>query len=177
MNVKNLIFFGLGAATGALITWKLIEKKYKDLADEEIQSVVDTFRNRKIENDIQEVEVKEEIIKSDNIKKIKHDKLITDLGYKEKDEITIENIESPISVINEQEYGDLPGYDAKEWMCWDDGVITDEYDMPVKGYQKYIGEISLEELRVNEFGTIYIRNSDQKCDYEIMYSEKKFNEE
>ena len=44
--MNKLIMFGLGAATGSLLTWKLLEKKYKDLADEEIQSVKDKFNER-----------------------------------------------------------------------------------------------------------------------------------
>ena len=41
--MKNLLFFVAGAAIGSIATWKLIEKKYKDLADEEIESVKETF--------------------------------------------------------------------------------------------------------------------------------------
>ena len=39
--MNKLFIFSLGAAAGSLLTWKLIEKKYKDLADEEIASVVE----------------------------------------------------------------------------------------------------------------------------------------
>ena len=45
--MKNLLCFVTGAAIGSIVTWKLIEKKYKDLADEEIESVIETFKNRK----------------------------------------------------------------------------------------------------------------------------------
>ena len=45
--MKNLLYFVTGAAIGSVVTWKLIEKKYKDLADEEIESVKETFKNRK----------------------------------------------------------------------------------------------------------------------------------
>lgn len=44
--MKNVLIFAAGAAIGSVVTWKLIEKKYKDLADEEIASVVETFKNR-----------------------------------------------------------------------------------------------------------------------------------
>ena len=45
--MKNLLCFVAGASIGSVFTWKLIEKKYKDLADEEIESVIETFKNRK----------------------------------------------------------------------------------------------------------------------------------
>ena len=34
--MKNVLIFLSGAAIGSVVTWKIIEKKYKDLADEEI---------------------------------------------------------------------------------------------------------------------------------------------
>ena len=45
--MKNLLFFITGAAIGSVVTWKLIEKKYKDIADEEIASVIETFKAEK----------------------------------------------------------------------------------------------------------------------------------
>ena len=47
--MNKVLMFALGAAVGSLITWKLLEKKYKDLADEEIASVVERFKNREKE--------------------------------------------------------------------------------------------------------------------------------
>lgn len=44
---KGVLIFVLGAAAGSLATWKLIEKKYKDIAQEEIDSVKDTFSKMK----------------------------------------------------------------------------------------------------------------------------------
>jgi hypothetical protein len=41
--MKNVFIFLGGAVVGGLATWKLVEKKYRDLADEEIESVVERF--------------------------------------------------------------------------------------------------------------------------------------
>lgn len=46
-TLKGVLIFVLGAAAGSLATWKLIEKKYKDIAQEEIDSVKDTFSKMK----------------------------------------------------------------------------------------------------------------------------------
>lgn len=46
-TLKDVLIFVLGAAAGSLATWKLIEKKYKDIAQEEIDSVKDTFSKMK----------------------------------------------------------------------------------------------------------------------------------
>ena len=44
--MKYGICFIVGAGIGSVVTWKLLEEKYKKLADEEIASVVETFKNR-----------------------------------------------------------------------------------------------------------------------------------
>ena len=55
--MKNVLIFVLGAATGSVITWKLVEQKYKKIADEEIASVKERFKNR----DKEEKEEKSEL--------------------------------------------------------------------------------------------------------------------
>ena len=43
-SIFGVIGFVLGAAAGSLVTWKLIEKKYMDMADDEIRSVKEMYR-------------------------------------------------------------------------------------------------------------------------------------
>lgn len=45
-SIFGVIGFVLGAAAGSLVTWKLVEKKYMDMADEEIQSVKEMYRSK-----------------------------------------------------------------------------------------------------------------------------------
>ena len=35
-KIKSFIAFSVGAAVGSIVAWKLLEKKYKRIADEEI---------------------------------------------------------------------------------------------------------------------------------------------
>ena len=58
--MNKIFIFCLGAASGSLLTWKLIEKKYKDLADEEIASVVEYYREN--ESRIKHVETSTEYV-------------------------------------------------------------------------------------------------------------------
>ena len=44
-SIKNIAIFVAGAAIGSAITWKMIKQKYADLAQEEIDSVKETFSN------------------------------------------------------------------------------------------------------------------------------------
>ena len=43
----KILAFIFGAAAGSLVTWKLVDTKYKKLADEEIESIREYYRNRK----------------------------------------------------------------------------------------------------------------------------------
>ena len=45
-SIFGVIGFVLGAAAGSLVTWKLIEKKYMDMADDEIRSVKEMYRSK-----------------------------------------------------------------------------------------------------------------------------------
>lgn len=44
--MNKVITFVLGAAIGSLVTWKLIEEKYKKLADDEINSVREYYKDK-----------------------------------------------------------------------------------------------------------------------------------
>ena len=45
--IRDVVIFSAGAAIGSIVTWKLIEAKYKQIADEEIASVKEVFTVRK----------------------------------------------------------------------------------------------------------------------------------
>ena len=66
-TMLNVLLFITGAATGSVVTWKLIETKYARIAQEEIDSVKEAFardRNNDAENaaskDIEEDEESED---------------------------------------------------------------------------------------------------------------------
>lgn len=181
--MKNVLIFAAGAAVGSVVTWKLIEKKYRDLADEEIASVVGTFTNRKEMN----IKTKEqEEIERDNAiveETIDYNKKVKDLEYakKEADNIKQHIVEEDdandvIAIITGEEFGAEEDYDTKSYMYWNDGVVTDEYDMVVDEPRKILGDaISCFENN-EECECVYVRNGKLKCDYEILRSEKDFNE-
>ena len=182
--MKNLLCFVAGAAIGSVVTWKLIEKKYKDLADEEIESVVETFKNKNINNvtDVNNDISDDNIIKSDSVTDVDDDiekteveeynEIIDNENYSdEKSELT-----TPIFIIDENEFGVMDGYDTKTWTCWADNVVTDEYEMEVANPSKYIGDAACDLARSDETGVCFVRNIDEKCDYEVMTSEKNYNE-
>ena len=53
-SIFGVVGFVLGAAAGSLVTWKLIEKKYMDMADDEIRSVKEMYRSKIVNPEVLE---------------------------------------------------------------------------------------------------------------------------
>ena len=191
--MKNLLFFVAGTAIGSVVTWKLIEKKYKDLADEEIESVKETFKNRK--SRITKDEVKETVEKV--INKWKEPKetvedIVTSEGYyTEDEEETEEDDESNYTVdvdpgvevivpyvITPEQFGEYDEYGTKTLTYYADNVLTDEIDNPITSEEMItmIGPDALDHFGEYEDDSVYIRDEMNEMDYEILKSEKMFSE-
>ena len=191
--MKNLLCFVAGSAIGSVVTWKLIEKKYKDLADEEIESVIETFKNRKPR--ITKDEVKETVEKV--INKWKEPKetvedIVTAEGYSTEDkEETEEDDESNYTVdvdpgvevivpyvITPEQFGEYSEYGTKTLTYYADNVLTDEIDNPITSgeMETMIGPDALDHFGEYEDDSVYIRDEMNEMDYEILKSEKMFSE-
>ena len=190
--MKNLLFFVAGATIGSVVTWKLIEKKYKDLADEEIESVKETFKNRK--QRITKDEVKETVEKV--INKWKEPKetvedIVTAEGYYTEEEETEEDDESNYTVdvdpgveviapyvITPEQFGEYDEYGTKTLTYYADNVLTDEIDNPITSgeMETMIGPDALDHFGEYEDDSVYIRDEMNEMDYEILKSEKMFSE-
>ena len=191
--MKNLLCFVTGAAIGSVVTWKLIEKKYKDLADEEIESVIETFKNRKPR--ITKDEVKETVEKVINKwkepKEIVED-IVTAERYSieneeeidEDDEsnytVNVNNDDEVITpyVITPEEFGEYNEYGTKTLTYYADNVLTDEIDNPITSDEMVtmIGPDALDHFGEYEDDSVYIRDEMNEMDYEILKSAKKFSE-
>ena len=191
--MKNLLCFVTGAAIGSVVTWKLIEKKYKDLADEEIESVIETFKNRKPR--ITKDEVKETVEKVINkYKKPKEivEDIVTAERYSieneeeidEDDEsnytVNIDNDDTVITpyVIEPERFGEYNEYGTKTLTYYADNVLTDEIDNPITSEEMVtmIGPDALDHFGEYEDDSVYIRDEMNEMDYEILKSEKTFSE-
>lgn len=191
--MKNLLCFVAGAAVGSVVTWKLIEKKYKDLADEEIESVIETFKNRKPR--ITKDEVKETVEKV--INKWKEPKetvedIVTAEGYSIENEEEIDeddesnytvNIDNDVEVvtpyvITPEQFGEYNEYGTKTLTYYADNVLTDEIDNPITLDEMVtmIGPDALDHFGEYEDDSVYIRDETNEMDYEILKSEKMFSE-
>lgn len=174
--MKYAITFLLGAAAGSLVTWKIVEKKYKDLADEEIASVTERYKSRykEIETEVTQV------VKENNDKEVEaYRNILKDMNYKPDNDYTNYGVSSDIaslpSIISPEEFGELTGYDSKSWTCYADNIVTDEDDEIVNNPEDIIGD-ALDHIGEYADDAVYVRNFDIKCDYEILKHEKTYDE-
>lgn len=191
--MKNLLCFVAGAAIGSVVTWKLIEKKYKDLADEEIESVIETFKNRKprITKDNVKETVEKVINKYKEPKEIVEDIVTAEKYSIENEEEIDEDDESNYTidvdpgvevivpyVITPGQFGEYSEYGTKTLTYYADNVLTDEIDNPITSeeMETMIGPDALDHFGEYEDDSVYIRDEMNEMDYEILKSEKTFSE-
>lgn len=188
MNSKLLSFlaFVMGAAAGSLVTWKFVEKKYKQIAQEEIDSVKETYAKMRKDDleakqadleaakaklhpaepeKVETPEVQPEEVKKyeDVIVKHNYTSYSNNIDEKEGDVMT----DRPY-IISPDEFGDYPDYETISLTYYNDKVLTDEYNEIVDDIDDLIGDDSLNHFGEYEDDSVFVRNDALKVDYEIL---------
>lgn len=190
-NVLCIITFGAGAAIGAGTAWYITKRSFEARTDEEIESVRQAYEKRykKLEEDLYKSdgessvlinpEPKQEPVKREEkvVKKAAEKPNIIDYrSYYEgsEDKATLEP-----EIINENEYGENPNYRKVELTHTADGYLLDEDGEPIDDESGIVGYTSEEiEDQYIESGedVVYIRNDDREVYYEVLRSEKFYDE-
>lgn len=174
--MNKVILFVTGAVAGSLVTWKLLEAKYKQIAEEEIASVVEHYKNKEqLMHDLEEPKTENNVSDETGVA---YNKLVDDLGYtNDETTVAIETDEDQFEpyVISPEEFGEKEGYDTKSWTYYADSVLADEDDDMVIEPESIIGD-GLNHFGDFEDDSVYVRNDNNECDYEILKSERTFSE-
>lgn len=200
-TLKGVLIFVLGAAAGSLATWKLIEKKYKDIAQEEIDSVKDTFSKMKKneypdkledypdfeefdDSDDEEPKSEQKIDRNNKPDIVEYAKILSESGYtnyadrqdkKEKKGVEPVEYERPY-VISPDEFGEKDGYENVTLTYYADGVLTDYFDNVISNIDEVVGFDSLDHFGEYEDDAVFVRNEKMETDYEILRDLRDFNE-
>lgn len=179
--MKNVIIFAVGAGVGSLLTWMFIKDKYKQIADEEIESVVQRFKDRRRmevekEEPIEPVKVDNTVAQYNSIidtmdYSVTRDYAETDDIYTVKVEVG-EEILKP-EIIDADEFGDMEGYDTDTLTYYSDGIIANDDGNLVLEHKTLIGD-ALQHFDENNL--VYVRNANELCDYEIYKDDKTYAE-
>lgn len=199
--MNKIVSFILGAGIGSVTTYFVVKKTIQGRADEEIESVVTTFKERydkveKILTDEQKEEVgiyipeKKELsipVKDLNLTGEPYKEKVEDLGYsvgvdlsenndKHVDNITqIDDVKTGMApyTISEEEFGEF-GNEEMTLILYADGTLADDQDEIIDDPESLLGNC------LDEFGeyddALYVRNENKEIDFVILRSDKTFDD-
>lgn len=192
--LSNIVIFAVGAAIGSVITWKYVETKYKRIADEEIESVKETYSRRysgevdrendvmvssRFDNkpDIQEYaslvgmydrvrEDDEEYDEDDE-----EEEYDDDYPYEDDKNMIVKTApdEGDIRIISPEEY-DEHDYNLESLTYYADGVLTDGFGdvMDDQDIENTVGADFYKHFGEYEDDSVFVRNDWLEIDYEIL---------
>lgn len=183
----NFMMFIVGAAIGSIVTWRYVEKKYEQIAQEEIDSVKEVFAKREPEITETKDVIRE---KAFNAKEkpniVEYAAKLREQGYtnyagvepeSNKEEASEESmdIDTPY-VIPPEEFGEFDDYEKIGLTYYADQVLTDEDDELVEDIEDTVGFESLSHFGEYEDDSAFVRNDRLRCDYEILLDQRKYSD-
>ena len=184
--MKKMLYFltfTSGAIIGVIASWKYFENKYKKIADEEIESVMEVFSKEKETKSESEKEKPNDISaeEKETLNKtreeyvnmaIEYDSRIgtdEDAGYVEEQNIT--QLDAPsddIQVISPDDFGEIEDYEKITLTYSADDVLTDDNDHIIYDIDNTVSEEALTTFGEYEDDAVHVVNHRLKCYYEIL---------
>jgi hypothetical protein len=154
-----IIIFAAGAAIGSLVTMRCVKKKYGKIAQDEIDSVKETFSKRQGTADLRAKRKAEFAEYGDTLQRN---------GY-------ADCPDGPY-VIPPEEFGEIRHYGKISLTCYADGILADDGGELVDDVEGTVGADSLMKFGEYEDDSVFVRNDRLKCDYEILLDQRKYSD-
>ena len=175
-SIFGVIGFVLGAAAGSLVTWKLIESKYQQIADEEVASVKKAYsmemaeKNRELKAETFPVSINPNPPTPEfNTEKLKE--IIDEYSANEKPS---EEPDGGPYVIIPNEFGEFDDYEQIELTYYKDGVLAEGTDIVT---EDLLGDIDPgKHFGEYEMDRVFVRDDARQVDYEIIRDERTYME-
>ena len=168
MGIKEVIIFAAGFIAGGLVVNKLVEKKYEDISNQEIESVKAVYHKKLKEAEKPQEEAPDNNDIPDEAAETEQTGKGTSTMRAYSDIIKSSNYSSPVTnepdlpyVITPEAYMEPNGYDKLACNYYNNDVLTDENDEPMGSHDM------LDRMGEYETDTLYIRNDKTEADYEI----------
>lgn len=183
----KFLLFSAGAAVGGFVAWKILDKKYKEIADEKIASIKEVYSKKYGENEEICGENKEnidaDISKTDveDKKEVGADtlrKVVDDLGYTSYstlDDKKGETVKKCNAYVIPPESFDEEGYRTISLVYYADKVLAYESGKVIEKPDEVVGAGSLSTFGDYEDDSVFVRNDDLKVDYEILADERTYS--
>ena len=176
--MNKLFIFAAGAAIGSVVTWKLVQTKYEQIANDEIAEMREMYLKREAENAEEESEDEEYSPTDEDVSKLKE--VITSNGYtnyyrknEDEEKEDDEDVNEPY-VISPDEFDTMDGYDVVSLTYYADDVLTDERDNVIENQESLVGSDWASHFGEYEDDSVFVRNDDRMCDYEILADTRRY---
>lgn len=172
-TVKNVVIFAAGAVIGSAVTYFILNKKYKKISDEEIQSVRDVYKKKEEALKDMASEQAEKMAQEIVANAIPEEDDISDAK-----EVVDEMKDNRPYVIDPDDFGE-EGYHTVSLDYYADGVLAYMDSGAVikpEEVDEIVGRDSLTRFGEYERDTVYVRNDKRKTDYEILANVDKYSD-
>ena len=192
-SLNKILIFAVGAAIGSAVTWKILDEKYKNIVQEEMDSMNEYFKTRveELEDETESTIEKFEELRDrfNDSAKVTSEKpdireyaaKIQKEGYtdytnnaKPKSNPVKDDAERPY-VISPEEYGELE-YEEIELTYYADGVLADDMNNKIDDVDDVVGLDSLDQFGEYEEDSVHVRNDRLKCDFEILLDSRNYTD-
>lgn len=190
---KGFIFLG-GLITGAVMTYFAMKNKCEEYIQNEIKDVKDELHNRHNDdkNDVVDVDKTEEVNDTEEVKDTEnvenhqeYNELINEYAPEnevEINEIKRENDPRFAHIVTPEDFGSIEGYDYDSLYWHPNNVVTNNTDTEIIDSDELYNLVGMSWSEIkSHFGeyeddTVFVRNNDLKCDYEILRTIEDFEE-
>lgn len=173
-GIKIIFAFAVGAAAGSVITWKLVKTKYEQLAQEEIDSVKETYGRLHAEDGERQGEDMLRPVELDEEEGREYKNIL--VNYNKEGGSKDMPIGTPPYVVSPDEFGNIEEYDAYGLTYYSDGVLTDDGDEPIDDVAGLVGADFASHFGEYEEDSVHVRNERLKADFEILRDYREYSE-
>lgn len=162
-----LALFAAGATVGSLAAWRYTKTKYEKWAQEEITAVREYYKNafETMKEETAETEEATPVV----LEKVEAPKV-------EEKKVEVKAVKDGPYVIPPEEFGEMDGYETVTLIYYADEVLTDDADDPIDDIDGMVGFDSLSHFGEYEDDSVFVRNDQRRCDYEILLDNRRYED-
>lgn len=184
-TLTSFFMFAAGAVIGSFVTWKAMDQKYRQMADEEIESMREYFSNKS--KKIEHVELEDTDEEEDESEKYEvtekdirdYEGVLEKVNYSGYTTVSAKEVKKDMTgpyVITPEEFGELKEYETVELTYYADFVLADNRDNPIEDVDDVIGLDSLDHFGEYEDDSVFVRDDERKIDYQILLDPRKYSD-
>lgn len=176
--ISHVIALAIGCVAGIITTKEYFKKKYANLAQEEIDSVIEAFSETKLENHEKSGGSVEEVTKEEVAEYVNKTR---EYGYNTmSDEEAAESVKRNRApyVISPVQFGENPEYEQINLTFYADQVLTDDEGnvMTSDEIEAAVGLDALTHFGEHEEDAVHVRNDSRRCEYEILFDYRNYED-